>query len=207
MAKPLVVSRRVAFEIGSRWKYGRAERYIAVSDFVKSVLVRGGVPAGRVSVVYDGVPVLESSHGDAVIAPDNADDPRKGAGLALEAARVAGVELRLSNALERDLSDAGMFVYITYSEGLGSGALLAMSAGVPVIASRVGGLVDVIEDGRTGLLVENEATAIAAAIRKLRGDPELARHMGAAGRRRVEENFTVDRMVSRTMEVYRQVLK
>ena len=207
MAKPLVVSRRVAFEIGSAWKYARAQHYIAVSDFVKFVLVRGGIPAEKISVIYDGVPVLGPSQGDAIIAPANAGDPRKGSGVALEAALRAGVDLRLSDALERDLREAGMFVYITHSEGLGSGALLAMSAGVPVIASRVGGLPEIIEDGCTGLLVENEAAAIAAAIRRLRGDPELARRIGAAARRRVAENFTVDRMVSRTMEVYSQVLQ
>ena len=203
----LVVSRRVAFRIGSRWKYGRARHYIAVSEFVKSVLMEGGIPAEKISVVYDGVPVLEPSRGGAVVAPANADDPEKGAALALEAARLAGAELKVSSSLERDLRDAAMFVYITRSEGLGSGALLAMSAGVPVIASRVGGLPEIVEDGRTGLLVENEPAAIAAAIRNLRGDPEMARRMGAAARRRVQENFTVDLMVSRTMEVYRQVLQ
>src|SRR5215831_13155275 len=41
--RPLVVSRRVAFPVGSRWKYGRASRYLAVSEFVKGVLMRGGV--------------------------------------------------------------------------------------------------------------------------------------------------------------------
>src|ERR1051325_9874745 len=60
---PLIVSRRVAFPVGSRWKYGRARRYIAVSEFVKSVLLAGGVPESRISVVYDGVPVLEQARG------------------------------------------------------------------------------------------------------------------------------------------------
>jgi hypothetical protein len=203
----LIVSRRVAFRIGSRWKYARARHYIAVSEFVKSVLIEGGVPAEKISVAYDGVPMLEPSSGDAVLAPANSADPEKGASLALEAARLAGVELKFSADLERDLRDAAMFVYITHSEGLGSGALLAMSAGVPVIASDVGGLPEIVEHGRTGLLVENEPASIAAAIHELRCDPDLARRLGAAARQRVLEKFTVDRMVSRTMEIYRQVLK
>jgi hypothetical protein len=206
-AAHLVVSRRVAFDIGSRWKYRRAQHYLAVSGFVKSVLVRGGVPAEKVAVVYDGVPVLEPASGYAILAPSNSSDPEKGASLALEAARLAGVELKFSADLERDLHDAAIFVYITHSEGLGSGALLAMSAGVPVIASNVGGLPEIVEHGRTGLLVENEPASIAAAIHELRCDPDLARRLGAAARQRVLENFTVDRMVSRTMEIYRQVLK
>jgi hypothetical protein len=204
-AAPLVVSRRVAFDIRSPWKYRRAQRFVAVSNFVKSVLERSNVPSEKVSIVYDGVPLMQPSTGSSVVAPASTD-PLKGTSLALEAARLAGVELKLSTALERDLGDAGIFVYITQNEGLGSGALLAMSAGVPVVASNTGGLPEIVVHRETGLLVENDAAAIAGAIRELRADPDLARRLGEAGRKRVQENFTVDHMVRRTMEVYRQVL-
>lgn len=60
---PLVVSRRVAFPVGSRWKYGRARHYLAVSQFVKEVLMQGGVAEEKISVVYDGVPLLEEARG------------------------------------------------------------------------------------------------------------------------------------------------
>jgi glycosyltransferase involved in cell wall biosynthesis len=205
---PLVVARRVAFPVGSRWKYGRARRYVAVSEFVKSVLVEGGVDAGKISVVYDGVPLLEHGAGAGlkVLSPSYSGDPRKGAPLAIEAARLAGAELAFSSDLESDLRHASMLVYITHSEGLGSGALLGMSAGIPVIASRTGGLVEAIRDGENGLLVENDPGAIAAAIRRVLDDPDLARRLGAEARRTVAERFTVDHMVSRTMEVYRQVI-
>ena len=202
----LVVSRRVAFPVGSAWKYRRSRRYLAVSEFVKSVLVAGGVPEEKTAVVYDGVPLLEPARGSMVVAPANADDPRKGASLAVEAARLAGVELKLSTDLERDLRDAAVFVYITHSEGLGSGALLAMSAGVPVVASNVGGLPEIIRHGENGLLVDNTPQAIAAAVRLLLDDHAFARRAGDAARRTVMERFTVDQMVRRTMEVYRQVL-
>jgi glycosyl transferase family 1/glycosyl transferase family 4 len=205
--RPLVVSRRVAFDIRSRWKYRRAQRYIAVSEFVKSALARGGVPAEKIDVVYDGVLVLEQTRGSDILAPANTGDPRKGAALAREAARLAGVDLKLSANLERDLLHAALFVYITHSEGLGSGALLAMSAGVPVVASKTGGLPEIVRHGETGLLVENDASAIAAAIRELLDNTDLARRLGDAARQRVQENFTVDHMVRRTMEVYRQVLQ
>jgi hypothetical protein len=202
----LVVARRVAFPVGSRWKYRRGRRYLAVSEFVKSVLVAGGVPEEKIAVVYDGVPLLETAHGARVVAPANAGDPRKGAPLAVEAAGLAGVEMKLSTDLERDLRDAAVFVYITHSEGLGSGALLAMSAGVPVVASNVGGLPEIIRHGENGLLVHNAAPTIAAAVRLLLDYPDFARSMGEAARRTVMERFTVDHMVRRTMEVYRQVL-
>jgi glycosyltransferase involved in cell wall biosynthesis len=219
---PLVVSRRVAFagSLGqalvpakpglAKWKYGRAARYIAVSEFVKSVLLDRGVPAQKIAVVYDGVPLLNVSGpvegAPRIVAPANADDPRKGAALALEAARLAGVEVHLSDNLERDLAGASLFLYITHSEGLGSGALLAMSAGVPVLASNVGGLPEIIRHGENGWLVENAPETIAAAIRRLIGDEALARSLARAGRQTVMERFTVERMVRRTMEVYRQVL-
>jgi glycosyltransferase involved in cell wall biosynthesis len=124
----------------------------------------------------------------------------------VEAARLAGVELKLSTDLERDLRTAAVFVYITHSEGLGSGALLAMSAGVPVVASNVGGLPEIIRHGENGLLVDNTPESIAAAVRELLDNPAFARRIGDAARRTVVERFTVDRMVRRTMELYRQVL-
>lgn len=202
--RKLVVSRRVAFPIRSRVKYARARHYLAVSKFVKGVLVEGGVPAEKITVVYDGVPLLEPSHGTLVMAPAT-DDPQKGAATAREAARMVDEEVRFSNDLVRDLPEAGIFLYITQSEGLGSGALLAMSAGVPVIASDVGGLREVVVDGETGMLVSPDQ--IAGAIRVLRVSPEYAGEMGKMARQRVIENFTVEHMVRRTMDVYRRMLE
>jgi len=209
-AEPLVVSRRVAFRprgAGHRpapdWKYSRATRYIAVSDFVKSVLIERGVPAEKISVVYDGVPLLpEAGQVDALPHVLTAKETP----LAAEAARLARVPLMLSTNLERDLPAAPLFLYITDCEGLGSAALLAMSAGIPVIASRIGGLPEIVRHGQTGLLVQNDPAAVAGALRELLDDPARARRMGAAARRAVQENFTVDHMLRRTMEVYRQVL-
>ncbi len=203
---PLVVARRVAFPVVSRWKYARPRRYIAVSDFVRSVLQAGGVSAEKIEVVYDGVPLLEPVSGSAVLAPANAGDPQKGAALAVEAARLAGVDLRLTCELERDLAGAACFVYLTRSEGLGSAALLAMSAAVPVVASDVGGLREVIRDRENGLLVDNTAEAVAAALRELAANPELARRLGHAARQTVQERFTIDIMVRKTIAAYHKVL-
>jgi hypothetical protein len=203
-AGPLVVSRRVAFPIGtsktSQWKYGRATHYLAVSEFVRSVLVAGGVPAEKISVVPDGVPVLDQASGADVIGLQKENT------LAEEAARLAGIPIRLTSDLERDLASASVLVYITFSEGLGSGVLLAMSAGVAVVASRIGGLPEVIEHGRNGLLVENTPQSIADGMREVNVDREFARRLGEAARATVREGFTVDRMVERTMETYRKVL-
>jgi len=228
---PIVVARRVAFPIGggelrangspggfarraSAWKYARAARYIAVSEFVKSVLRAGGVPEERISVVYDSVPVfplaeqesMEFARLPRVIAPANSNDPCKGASLAIEASARAGAPVQFSTHLERDLPGASLFLYITHSEGLGSAALLAMSVGVPVIASNTGGLREAIRHRENGILVENTPEAIATAIRELLDNRDFAVRIAANGRQTVIERFTVERMVRGTMDVYRQVL-
>ena len=207
---PLVVSRRVAFPIRSAWKYRRASRYAAVSQFVKGVMVSGGVPEEKISVVYDGVPPGEASAraeepGDTVVAPATGD-PRKGTALALEATRRAGVDLLLSRDLEADLQGAGLFLYLTHAEGLGSAILMAMAAGVPVIASNVGGIPEIVRHRENGWLTENEPERLAAAIRELLSDRPLARTLAAQGRQTVAQNFSLDQMVHNTMLLYRQVL-
>ena len=204
---PLVVSRRVAFPVRSRLVRARTARFIAVSGFVRDVLEAGGAAPQKIAVVYDGVPLLPAARPDGLLAVAPAsEDPRKGTALAAEAACRAGVPLLFSRNLERDLARASMFVYVTHTEGLGSGALMAMSAGVPVIASRVGGLPEIVNEGQNGMLVENSIDALAAAIRRLAEDADEARRMGARGRKMAADMFSVERMVEATMAVYRQVL-
>lgn len=81
-----------------------------------------------------------------------------------------------------------------------------MAAGRPVIASRVGGLPEMVEDGRTGLLVPpGDARAVAEALRRMLPDPAAARRMGAAARARFLDQFHVDRMVEQTALIYRDL--
>lgn len=203
---PLVVSRRVAFPIRSRWKYRQAAGYAAVSQFVRGVMIAGGVAEGKISVIYDGVPIRDAAAGgDAVIAPAS-DDPQKGTALALEATRRAGVDLLLSRDLEGDLAEAGLFLYLTRSEGLGSAILMAMAAGVPVIASNVGGIPEIVQHRENGWLAENEPEPLADAIRSLLADRALARGLAARARQTVVERFSVGQMVANTVQLYRQVL-
>lgn len=121
------------------------------------------------------------------------------------AAAGAGFEIEIAGHLDAGLQRARVFAYITEMQGLGSAALAAMSAGVPVVASRVGGLPEIVEHERTGLLVENNVDAIAAAIERLSA-PALAERLSAAAHARLAAEFSVDAMVAGTERVYRQVL-
>ena len=203
-----MVSRRVAFAVrtgvASRWKYRRADHYIAISHFVAARLREAGIKSQAISVVYDGVPLSparEALGQGVVVAPATAD-PMKGSDLAREAAELAGAGIVFSTDLSKDLERAALFLYITRSEGLGSAVLLAMAHGVPVIASGVEGLMEVVEDEKTGLLVENTPAAIGAAIRRLLDDADVAAQVGRAGRDRATALFSLDRMVEETIRVY-----
>jgi hypothetical protein len=210
--KPLVVSRRVAFPVrrglASQWKYRRPSHYVAVSQCVKQILIDAGVKPEKITVVYDGVPVdcwPKADERTRVLAVD-LEDPGKGKKMIEEAAALADIPVHFSNNLIRDLPEAAVFVYITDLEGLGSAVLLAMAAGAPVLASRVGGLPEIVEDGVTGLLTLNEPEAIARQIQRLVADRSLASRLAASARSRVEKEFTVERMVSETLRVYERIL-
>jgi glycosyltransferase involved in cell wall biosynthesis len=217
---PVVVSRRVAFPIKrgipSRWKYSRADAYIAVSAFVEAQLLQAGVPAAKVAVIPDGVTldpaarltrqgVRQEGQPVRVVAP-RVNDPLKCAGLLEKAGPAAGAQVVFSEDLETDLSTADVFVYLSESEGLGSAILLAMARGVPVVASNVGGIPELVEHEATGLLVENTVEDVVSAIHRMAGDEELARRCAENAYRKVSERYADDIMVRRTEQVYRDVL-
>ncbi len=92
-------------------------------------------------------------------------------------------------------------------EGFGMVALEAMERARPVLASDVGGLPELVVDGETGLIVPRcDAAALAAAIVRVAGEPELARRLGEAGRRRALAEFSEERCIERTAELYRPLL-
>ena len=134
------------------------------------------------------------------------EDPLKGRDLAVAACQLANVELCLSDDLVRDLNVADVLLYLSQSEGLGSAILLAMTRGLPTVASRVGGIPEVVTDGVTGLLVENNPESIASALERIRDDIPLRTTISAAALERVRTEFSPDRMAARTMAVYRRVL-
>ena len=92
-------------------------------------------------------------------------------------------------------------------EGFGMVALEAMAAGLLPVASRVDALEEVVVDGVTGSLVPaGDPDALADAVSSLLADPVRAEELGRAGRRRLEEEYSVARMVERTAAVYAELL-
>jgi len=101
-----------------------------------------------------------------------------------------------------------LFVLPSLWEGLPISILEAMAAGKPVVATRVGGVPEVVVDGETGLLVPpRDPEALAGAIARLLRDPQLRHRMGQAGQERVREHFSVEQMVRRTETLYEELLE
>jgi glycosyltransferase involved in cell wall biosynthesis len=125
-------------------------------------------------------------------------------------ARRLGVRVELAG--ERDdvprlLAGADVFVLASRSEGLPLSILEAMAAGLPVVASAVGGVPELVEAGVTGLLVPpGEDAALADALEHLLADAELRRRLGAAGRARAAERFDLPRFHAEHLELYRALL-
>jgi glycosyltransferase involved in cell wall biosynthesis len=100
--------------------------------------------------------------------------------------------------------DSDVFVFPSVAaEGLPMALLEALALGRPVVATSVGGIPEIIEDGRTGLIVPpRNATALADAIVRILSDAVLARHLGEAGREAVLSRFPIRGMVERTEDLY-----
>ncbi len=105
------------------------------------------------------------------------------------------------------LERAQIVVVPSLGEGFGMVALEAMERGRPVIASAVGGLPEIVDDGRTGLLVPaGDSAALGEAIADLAADRVRAAVLGAAGRTRALEEFSQERCTDRIEELYRAAL-
>ena len=105
------------------------------------------------------------------------------------------------------LKSFDLFVMSSVSEGLGTSLLDAMACSKAVVATRVGGIPEVVHEGVTGLLVEpRDHRQLANAILQLLRNHEQREHYGTAGFERVRERFTVERMLAETVAVYARVV-
>ncbi len=255
-----VASRRVTFLPATRARHRFIYRHtchavIAVSEYVRRLLVSSGIPEARIEVIPDGIEIPAALPSPAVrlrvraqwglgeqefvIGHVGAFTPEKGQDIAIQAVRLLAERLpqarlllvgelpraaaarieaevraahgavRLLGDLE-DLTDffAGLDLFIMPSraEGLGSSALRAMAHGRAVVASRVGGLPEVVEEGRTGWLVPAESPrGLAEVILAAASDRPRLSQFGANARERARQ-FSSDIMLERTEALYRKLL-
>ena len=114
----------------------------------------------------------------------------------------------LSSAIERILPMAELFILPSLWEGLPNALLEAMAAGKPVVATKVGGIPEIVVHGETGMLIPPRDTdALAAAIIDLLQNRLKAKDMGEAGRIRAGKRFSIYKMIEKTENLYQELLK
>jgi glycosyltransferase involved in cell wall biosynthesis len=105
------------------------------------------------------------------------------------------------------LRAADAFVLPSVAEGMSNSLLEAMATGLPCLASRIGGNIDLLEEDRTGLLLPpDEPEAWSSALLALLDDPARGQRLGAAARRRIETEFALPVVVDRYLALYRKLL-
>lgn len=109
--------------------------------------------------------------------------------------------------LESLLDMADMMVHPSHVEGIPQSIMAGMAAGLPIVVSDVGGVAEVIHDGRTGCLVrENDVAGFAARVIQLLENPEQARALGAAARYAIEHELSTEAAVRKVEDLYRDMM-
>lgn len=169
-----------------------------LGDFVDAAaLLAGRHPDARFLIVgpVEGSPVFERVARELI-------DRIAGHGLADRVILTGG-----RDDVPRILGELAVSVLPSESEGLSNALIESTIAGVPVVATAVGGNPEVVDDGVTGLLVPPaEPARLAEAIGRLLDSPALAARLGAAGRLRGAARFGLERMVAETSALYRRLL-
>jgi glycosyltransferase involved in cell wall biosynthesis len=254
----LVASRRIEFRIAhnsfSKWKYGRVDCFVAISEAVRERLVADGIPREKTTVVHEGVDVerivhLQTANVHAafylpthapIVGNIGALMPQKGQHHLIDAAalvvravpdsrfvicgegelRQALEEQIKRKHLERHVFLAGfrpdvlellkgfdLFALSSLQEGLCTSLVDAMAASKAAVATRVGGVPEVVADGETGFLVPpRDHEALADRIIALLKDDALRARMGEAALKRARKLFTVDHMVEGTLATYERLV-
>jgi L-malate glycosyltransferase len=163
----------------------------------------------RIDVLISAIPQIVASCPDTrfVIAGDGTCREDL-ATLARELGVLANIDfLGHRDDVSAVLSGADIFVLPSRSEAFPNAIMEAMAAGLPVVASNVGGIPELVEDGRTGHLVQpGDATALADSVIALLQQPQRLEEFGRAARRKVEQSYSFDRMVGQFEDLYERKL-
>jgi glycosyltransferase involved in cell wall biosynthesis len=184
---PAAYGRAPRGDFGKRGAFGKRAIFVGRLDPVKGApllieafaRVRADHPEARLTVVGDG--------------PARAPAEAQAAALGLGGA-VAFAGFRTQAEVAALLEEADMLVLPSFAEGLPVVLMEALAARIPVVASRVAGVQELVEDGVSGFAVPpGDVATLAARMSRLMDDPEAARAMGAAGRAKVEAEFDIAR--------------
>ena len=218
--------------------YDHVNHFICLSEFQSNILVKEGLPANRVTVLPNPVSftVEISSNGNGeYVAYVGRISPEKDVQTLIAAARKLGdlqfkfagdyhrvpevIKQKPDNCeflgnlnaekIAKFYNNARMVVFATRCyEGFPTVLLEAMSHGLPIVCSRIGGLPEIVEDRKTGLLYEpGNADELANCIRTLWQNPELCQKLGEAGRRKAREEYDADRLLDRLLGIYEKVIR
>ncbi len=253
-SRPIVATRRMDHEIKgllSRRKYCGPDQVVAISEVIRALLIKGGVPPERTSVIYSAVDCTDPyPQGDLraelgldergpVIGTVAVLNERKGHRSLFKAVSmlkprfpqvrliVAGTgplepqlremagTLGLEEAIlflgfRRDipqvLNTLDVFVLASQKEGLGVALLEAACRGLPIVATRVGGIPEIIEDRSTGLLVPpDDPQSLAEGLQFLIEHPEEGKRLGRNARQYVRDHFSVEAMVAQYISLYEKL--
>ena len=212
----------------SRW----VDSFIAPSTYIAAMLDLARVPGERVRVIPNGIPASAATSGDAAryalflgrvselkgvrtlikaasLAPE-VPIAIAGEGPLVDEVRASPIEYlgQLDAEGVNEALDRAAFTVLPSEchENAPYAALESLAAGKPVIASRVGGVPEIVRDAENGLIVPPRSPAeLAAAMRTLWTDPELIRSLGARATRIAHDEFSLDRQIQRTTELYREL--
>ena len=144
----------------------------------------------------------------------NATEARSNNGTAFEPAEIIFTGKLSPEALANEYRTANVFTLPAIvdskgdTEGLGVVLIEAMELGLPVVASNVGGIPDVVVDGVSGILVpEKDPEALAGAYRRLAAEPELVKQLLAGAQKRIAECFSWDKIVERQIDSYKKIIR
>ncbi len=233
-AASAIAASELAFQRLSRVYERTVTRFVSPSRFLARLMAEGGWTHTPIDIVPPGVALAPDAHRprEAFALYAGRLSPEKGVGVFLEAARRASVpavvagEGPLARTLRADfpearflghlaaeqvastLGDALVAVVPSVSlENAPLGVLEAMAAGVPVVASDVGGVPELVVDGTTGVLVKpGDVDALATALAHLSADRTRAGALGQAGRERVAGLFTPEEHLARLLETYERAM-
>lgn len=215
-------------------------KYIVVSKYLKNQLIKSGVSANKIAVVYNGsdfpTPKIRP-HKRLVIGSVGRLHPVKGYDLLINAfalmdnkrlrLKIAGVGEELDNlkSLAKDLGISERVEFVGFqkdiykfldtidvyaqsslSEGFGLSVIEAMSQNLPVVVTPAGSLVEIVDNGRTGIVsADFSPQLMAISIAKLVSNYEYSKQMGENAREYVVKNFDIKNWVKNTTKVYEEV--